>query len=146
MNEDKLNNFLSNIFFYNPIGYNRVLTKYGCTGKYAPLNDDEAIYAGVAICDENDAAIKDFLMQHPDRDLFFKFCKNGCGKVFYGNSEENGNDGINYGKISTDKDTPIQPKKDTADDRLIQMQKELIMTKNMLKYLTIGAVLFLILK
>jgi len=129
MNEEQLYNFISRVAYYNPVGMNKILAKYGCVGSWEPHDIHEVIDAGVMLHEQHgDEFLRDVVLEHPDIKIF---------RNFYGDSNMGG---------STNVENPNITQNTTSENRVEILESEIKKTRKMLAYVAVGAIIYLILK
>lgn len=172
MQNEKLIDFIERVNYSSPIGFKRVLNKYGATGVFEPQNAQESIEAMQLLINEyGNIVINDLLRVHPDRNLFASFYNGGNMQKspfrnidmstgfptgFYFDTQGNNNIGASIPQqepmMDADLDYDIQPQiamqqsGSFASQKIEKLEKEIASTRKLLKYFAIGAVLVLILK
>lgn len=173
MQNEKLIDFIERVNYSSPIGFKRVLNKYGATGVLEPQNAQESIEAMQLLINEyGNIVINDLLRVHPDRNLFASFYNGGNMQKspfrnidmstgfptgFYFDTQGNNNIGASIPQqepmiptdIADNFEPQIQmrpPESTFASQKIEKLEKEIASTRKLLKYFAIGAVLVLILK
>lgn len=172
MQNEKLIDFIERVNYSSPIGFKRVLNKYGATGVFEPQNAQESIEAMQLLINEyGNIVINDLLRVHPDRNLFASFYNGGNMQKspfrnidmstgfptgFYFDTQGNSNTGASIPQqepmMDADLDYDIQPQVvmpqsgSFASQKIDKLEKEIASTRRLLTYFAIGAALVLILK
>lgn len=172
MHNEKMIEFIERVNYSNPIGFKRILNKYGATGIFEPQDAEESIEAMQLLINEyGNVVVNDLLKVHPDRNLFASFYNGGNMQKspfrnidmstgfptgFYFDTQGNNNIGTSIPQqepmMDADLDYDIQPQiamqqsGSFASQKIEKLEKEIASTRKLLKYFAIGAVLVLILK
>jgi hypothetical protein len=173
MHNEKMIEFIERVNYSNPIGFKRILNKYGATGILEPQDAEESIEAMQLLINEyGNVVVNDLLKVHPDRNLFASFYNGGSMKNsnpfrninmstgfptgFYFDTQGNSNTGTSIPQqepiMDENLDYDIQPQiamqqsGSFASQKIDKLEKEIASTRRLLTYFAIGAALVLILK